>query len=622
MQMDRVLFALSSPLLASLLIASVLIVSVIPARAQAPSGEAIYRQRCSPCHDQPGSRIPPREALQKMPAVRILRAMNAGAMMTVAYPLRREEREAVANYLGTPGPEPGPKPDAFCKERAISLKPTPAISWNGWSPTPDNARFQSADASRLSVTQVRKLKLKWAFGLDGDISAYAQPTVVDGHIFMGSGAGVIYALRSSTGCIEWTYQAGAPVREAVALAPLDNHHALLFGDLTGTFYALEAETGRLLWKKRIEDHEAALLTGSPTVYNGNVYIGVASWEETRAINPAYPCCSFRGSVVALRVRDGAQVWKTYTIDAAPHPTGKTSTGTLRQGPSGAGVWSAPTIDLKRGMLYITTGDNYSAPATTTSDAILGLDLATGRIVWSRQVTPADVYNSGCGAGVNGPNCPEGGTKGPDYDFGSSAILVKTAQGGELLIAGQKSGMVYALDPARKGEIVWSARVGKGGTIGGVQWGMASDGQNVYAAASDAFFFSKDQVRILSPDQGGGLTALHIADGKPAWHADPQPCGSRTHCSPAQSAALTAIPGLVFSGSMDGHMRAFASEDGQVIWDFDTVRPFPTVNGVIAQGGAIDGPGPVVVNGMLFMTSGYGRFGGAPGNVLLAFAPEE
>jgi polyvinyl alcohol dehydrogenase (cytochrome) len=295
---------------------------------------------------------------------------------------------------------------------------------------------------------------------------------------------------------------------------------------------------------------------------------------------------------------------------------------LRQGPSGAGIWSAPTVDPARRVLYVTTGDNYSAPATLTSDAVLALDLETGRMLWSSQVTPGDVYNSGCGPGVNGPNCPEGSERGPDFDFGSSAILVKTPQGRDLLLAGQKSGMVYALDPARKGQIVWTHRVAKGGTIGGVQWGMSSDGQNVYAAASDAYFFTKDQVRILAPDQGGGLTALHVADGGQAWHFAPPSCGSKTGCSPAQSAAVSAIPGVVFSGSMDGHMRAFASEDGRVLWDFDTGRPFPTVNGVVAKGGAIDGPGPVVVNGMLFMNSGYGRFGGAPGNVLLAFAPDE
>src|SRR5450631_1886713 len=240
MQMNRVRFAIFCLLAAPAIV-----------HAQAPSGEAIYKQRCSGCHDQAGSRIPPRASLQKLPALRILRAMNSGVMMTVAYPLRREEREAVATYLGTPGPEPGPKPEAFCKERAISLKQNPDFPWHGWSPTIDNARFQSTDTSKCSINQVRKLKLKWAFGLDGDSSTYAQPTVVDGHIFMGSAAGMIYALEAATGCIKWTYQAGAPVREAVATAPLEKNHALLFGDLTGTFYALEAETGRLLWKKRI-----------------------------------------------------------------------------------------------------------------------------------------------------------------------------------------------------------------------------------------------------------------------------------------------------------------------------------------------------------------------------------
>ena len=257
-------------------------------QAQTPSGEAIYKQRCSACHDQAGSRIPPRASLQKMPALRILRAMNSGAMMTVAYPLRREERDAVARYLGTPGPEPGPKPEAFCKVRTISLKQMSTFSWNGWSPAPDNARFQSAHAASLSISQVRKLKLKWAFGLDGDISAYAQPTVVDGHIFMGSAAGVVYALDASNGCIEWTYQADAPVREAVSTAPVGDRHAVLFGDLTGTFYAVEAESGRPLWKKRIEEHEAALLTGSPTVYQDNVYIGVAPGRKHAPSTPRTP----------------------------------------------------------------------------------------------------------------------------------------------------------------------------------------------------------------------------------------------------------------------------------------------------------------------------------------------
>jgi polyvinyl alcohol dehydrogenase (cytochrome) len=281
------------------------------------------------------------------------------------------------------------------------------------------------------------------------------------------------------------------------------------------------------------------------------------------------------------------------------------------GPSGASIWSAPTLDLRRDLIYVTTGDNFSAPATLTSDALLALDLRSGRIVWSKQVTEGDVYPS---------------ERGPDFDFGSSAMLVKTADGRELLLAGQKSGIVYAFDPDKSGEIVWQMRVGKGGTTGGVQWGMASDGQNVYAAVSDIAGTRRPAAdgfpagRQLDPTKGGGLTALRIADGSKAWSFAPGTCAT-PGCSPAQSGALTAIPGVVFSGSMDGHIRGFSAEDGRILWDFDTVREYQTVNGVAARGGALDGPGPVVVKGMLFVNSGYARFGGLPGNVLLAFAPD-
>ena len=287
------------------------------------------------------------------------------------------------------------------------------------------------------------------------------------------------------------------------------------------------------------------------------------------------------------------------------------------GPSGAGIWSTPTYDPKRKLLYVATGDNYSDPASPMSDAIVALEPATGRIVWAKQTLPGDVFNSACG--VKGVNCPD--KAGPDHDFGSSPILVKTSAGRDLLLAGQKSGIVYALDPDRKGEIVWQERVGKGGTIGGVQWGMASDGQRVYAAVSDARFVTTATARVLDLLEGGGLTALRINDGSKAWYAPPIPCTTRDHCSPAQSGALTAIPGVVFSGSMDGHIRAYAAEDGKILWDMNTVREFQTVNGVPGKGGSLDGAGPVVANGMVFVNSGYSRYGGQPGNVLLAFGPE-
>jgi polyvinyl alcohol dehydrogenase (cytochrome) len=596
------------------------------AAAPKAAGEAVYKQRCANCHEQINPRIPPRTLLNEMPAGRILRALDFGAMMTVAYPMSRDERQEVAAWLGTSAPAIAFPPSAYCTDRRAIVSDRPKSSWNGWSPDSNNARYQSAEAAGLNIDQVRGLKLKWAFGFDGDVTAFSQPTVIDSQVFVGSAGGVIHALRADTGCLQWTFQANGPVRSSVLSIPNGDRHSLLFGDQTGWFYSLEAETGALLWKKKIEEHDAARLTGTAIAYNGNVFVPVASWEETRSLDSAYPCCTFRGSIVALRIRDGRQVWKSYLVPEAKR-TGQTKRGTPQYGPSGAGVWSSPTLDARRGVMYIATGDNYSSPATPLSDAIVALEIKTGRVVWSRQTLARDAYNSSCG--TDKQNCPEEG--GPDYDFGSSAILTQLPGGRDMLLAGQKSGMVYALDPERRGEIVWQVRIASPGpnvaTSVGVLWGMASDGGQVYAAtASSGRTRPTDPLdtrrNILDPRQGGGLTALRIADGGKAWYAPPIVCAEAapSGCSPTQSAAVTAIPGIVFSGSNDGHLRGYSSEDGKILWDFDTAREFQTVNGVKARGGSIDGPGAVVVNGMLFVNSGYSRFGGMPGNVLLAFAP--
>ena len=592
------------------------------------SGEAVYQKRCAVCHDQNSDRIPRRQTLQQMPATRIMRALDFGAMMTVAYPMSRDERQAVATYLGTNAPAIAYPPSAYCTDRTVTVSNSPKAAWNGWSPSTSNARYQSAAAAGLNVDGVRKLKLKWAFGFDGDVTAFAQPTVIDNQVFIGSAGGLIQALHADTGCIQWVFQAEGPVRSSLLATPLGKQHALLFGDQTGWFYSLQAETGKLLWKKKVEDHDAARLTGAPAVYNGNVFVPVASWEETRSLDPTYPCCTFRGSIVALRIRDGALVWKSWMIPDPPKQTGKTKRGTPQFGPSGAGVWDAPTIDAKRKVMYVATGDNYSSPPTSLSDAVVALDLATGHVVWSKQTLPGDSYNSSCG--TDKQNCPD--EDGPDYDFGSSAVLTQLPDGRDVLLAGQKSGMVYALDPAKKGEILWQTRIAAPlphvASSVGVLWGMATDGQKVYASTASSVRSAPTDPRdtrrnILDPKLGGGLTALRITDGAKLWYAQPIPCaaGMPSGCSPAQSAAVTAIPGVVFSGSNDGHLRAYSAEQGSILWDFNTARSFDTVNRIPAKGGSIDGPGVVIVNGTIFVNSGYSRFGGMPGNVLLAFEPD-
>ena len=599
--------------------------SVSRAQGANPSGEVVYAKYCASCHDQVGARIPTREALTRMSPARILRTLDFGLMMSIAYPMRRDEREAVAKFLGTGDDDPTPPSSAFCQTDRPIMSGSPGESWTGWGPSPANTRFQTPERAGLSAKDLSRLELKWAFGFPGDVIAFAAPTILRGTMFVGSAGGAVQALDAKTGCLHWLYQASGPVRTAMTVASEGAQHTLVFSDQNGWVYALDARTGKARWKKRVEAHEATRLTGSVAVEDGVAFVPAASWEETRALDPGYPCCTFRGSVTAVRVRDGSLVWKTYLV-APPTKTGATAIGTDTFGPSGAGVWSTPTIDTARGVLYVTTGDNYSHPATETSDAVLALDLKTGRIEWSQQTTPGDVYNTSCGS--RGPNCPS--DAGPDHDFGASAMLVRTPNGRDVLVAGQKSGIVYALDPANKGKLLWQTRVGKGGTSGGVQWGMASDGRHVYAAVSDlvrppggiggAAPIGRAQ---LDPTQGGGLTALNIADGTQVWFAASTPCNPpRPGCSPAQPAAVTAMPGAVFSGSMDGHLRAFSAADGKLLWDFDTEKSYTTVNGVPATGGSLDGAGPVLVGGMLFVNSGYPRFGGTPGSVLLAFGVRE
>jgi polyvinyl alcohol dehydrogenase (cytochrome) len=593
------------------------------AQATTPiSGAEVYQKRCAVCHDQSGNRAPSRDALRKIPAVRILGTLDFGLMMGIAYPLKREEREAVANYLGLPGGEAPPAASSFCAAGIRPMSASAKNTWAGWSPSALNTRYQTAEQAGLTLKQVRHLKLKWALGFPGDITAFAAPTVLNGTLFVGSAGGAVQAVDAKTGCLHWMFQASGPVRAAIVPVRNGSSYSLVFGDLIGWVYSLDAKTGQLLWKRRVEDHEATRLTGSAVAQNGIVFIPAASWEETRSVDPQYACCTFRGSVAAVRVTDGSEIWKTYMVDP-PQKTGLNSAGAEQWGPSGAPIWSSPTIDAKRGLLYVTTGDNYSSPATTTSDSVMALDMKTGRIVWSQQTISNDAYTSACRS--KGVNCPA--ENGPDYDFGASAMLLHDPKGREILVAGQKSGVVYALNPDAKGTIVWQTRVGTGGINGGVQWGMASDDQKVYAAVSDVSAVMNTAGPVggatFDPVKGGGLTALHLENGVKAWFAPSRPCTPpRAGCSPGQSAALTLIPGVVFSGSLDGHLRAFATEDGEILWDFDTARPYATVNLVQAKGGSLDGAGPVVAGGMVFVNSGYPRNGGMPGNVLLAFAPED
>jgi polyvinyl alcohol dehydrogenase (cytochrome) len=486
--------------------------------------------------------------------------------------------------------------------------------WNGWGADLSNSRFQPAAMAGLTQDQVPLLRLKWAFGFLGRSAAVSQPTIVGGLVFVGGGDREVYALEAKSGCTRWTFKTEAVVRTAISFAPISgtDQFAVFFGDVRANAYAVNATTGALVWKTKVEDHPAARITGAPTLYSGILYVPVSSIEEVTGSPSAYQCCTFRGSVVALDIATGKQIWKGYTVPEAPRPTKRNAVGTQLYGPSGASVWSAPTIDVQRQALYVATGDNYSDPPSETSDAIVAFDLATGRMLWHWQATAKDSYITSC-LSADTTNCPE--SAGPDHDFGQSPILVSLRSGQRVLVVGQKSGVVHALDPDQEGKILWQTRVGKGGPLGGIMWGSAADQDHVYVANSDMWFSG---YKTLDPNAGGGLFALELATGKISMQVPPVSCGSRSQCSPALSAAVSAIPGVVFSGGVSGYLRAYATDDARLLWEVDTARDYPTVNGVSAHGGAMDGPGPTIVDGMLYVNSGYAQWGGLPGNVLLAF----
>jgi polyvinyl alcohol dehydrogenase (cytochrome) len=483
-----------------------------------------------------------------------------------------------------------------------------------------NSRFQESRAAGLSANDVPKLKLKWAFNLGDATIARGQPAVAGNRVFVGTQNGEVYAIDVTTGCTVWGFKAQAGIRSGVAVGDANGASTVFFSDGGATMYALKAATGELLWKTRPVDHPFTAATATPQVYRGVVYEGFSSIEEAIAADPNSTCCTFRGSVVAIDAATGKKIWQSFTIPEAAKPVGSGK----QMGPSGAGVWSTPTIDEQLGVLYVATGDNYSSPVTETSDAVLAFELKTGKMLWSRQLTPGDAYNVGCSTPAR-TNCPD--HDGPDYDFGQPPILVQLGGGHRALVIGQKSGIVHAIDPDQRGKVLWEKRVGEGSKLGGSQWGSAADANNIYVAVSDVDLGGVADEKapggfrlVLNPKKGGGIHAVDLKSGVIAWSAKPAVCpDTQAICSPAQSAAVTVIPGVVFSGALDGHLRAYSSKDGRVIWDLDTAREFPAVNGKPAHGGSIDGTGVAVAGGMVFVNSGYAQWGGMPGNVLLAFS---
>ena len=486
-------------------------------------------------------------------------------------------------------------------------------SWTSWGARDENPRYQPLERE-LAPGNVHELNLRWAFAFPGATRARSQPAVTPSMTYVGSQDGTVYALDTSTGCIYWTFRADTEVRGAVHLHhdSVSGAHMLLFGDFKANAYAIDADSGELLWRTRVHDHPLATITGSVIADEERVYVPVSSSEVVPAGRPDYPCCTFRGALVAINLDDGAIAWRTFTT-SEPVGTGRNSAGADQFGPSGAPIWSSPTLDRKRKLVVATTGQNYSSPATGTSDAVIAFDTVSGEIRWVTQLTENDAWNGACVRKT--ANCPK--EDGPDFDIGVSAILTQSPAGKDLLLVGQKSGLVHALDPDEDGSVLWRQRVGSGGTMGGVHWGMSSDGKRLFVGVSDSPSNNAYKVGKARP----GLYALDLASGDFLWRSplpDTCPADLKFLCWPGISAAVSSSPGLVFAGSLDGKLRAFDASTGEILWTYDTHRSFDTVNGIAGRGGAIEADGPVIANGQLFVTSGYDKWAEIPGNVLLAF----
>lgn len=500
---------------------------------------------------------------------------------------------------------------------------------NGWNLNNRSTRHQQAENAFITTENLDRLSLQWSFVFADEEERRGHPTVTSEAVILGSSNGTVRALGRSTGCLIWSFNAEAQVRSAILLEENTKDRNLFFGDTQALVYALDAATGAELWRTRVDPHPDAIITSSPLIDQGRLIIPISSLEVRSAADPGYDCCTFRGGVVALDSTTGAELWR-YTTITQPQALDLRSGFT---GPSGAPIWAAPTLDRERGLVFVGTGENYSRPSTQTSDAIIALDLETGEQRWLFQGTADDVWNIACllPAPLNS-NCPD--NPGPDLDFGAAPVLVQRDGHSDLLIAAQKSGAIFALNPDN-GALLWTQTLGFGGNLGGVHWGIATDNQRAYIPISDIqsrnLSFSdlgdlENASTIVATDGAmPGLYALDLDTGVIDWFTQPRRITPLNEDRPViLSAGITLANGLIYAAGLDGVLRVFDSENGRELAQRDTAIPVTGVNGISGNGGTIDSGGPVIAADMVYINSGYTTFGreptwfAGPGNAFMAF----
>ncbi len=579
------------------------------------TGWSTFQTRCAVCHLNPTvDRAIPGAQIREMTPEKIYETLTTGSMKEQAANIPDGTKRRIAEFMsGRPmgSSKAGNAKDMpnKCATNPAMRDPATGAGWNGWGNDGGNTRFQTAAAAGLTAANVPRLKLKWAFGFPTGESSNSQPTVVAGRVFAGSDNGYIYSLDAATGCVYWSFEGGSIVRGSLTVGPVSGQgnarYAVFYGDGHANIFAVDAQTGRQLWKTKVDSHIVARITAGLRVYNGKVFVPVSSSEEFSSGTADYPCCTSRGSLVALEANTGKIAWKTWVVPGDLKPTKIQSNGVVLYGPGGGGVWNSPTIDPARNAVYISTGDATTFPAPVTTDGVIALDINTGKLLWAYQADSKDVFMGGCNGPVRSEACPT--PMGPDLDIGNSPILKSLAGGKRILLVGTKQGHIIGLDPDNMGAVVYRKLASTGQTVaegggrgGSIIWGGAADDQHVYYGA------------------GGqtGLVAFKLDSGEKAWSFTTPAGGGNLGAAP------TVIPGVVFEGSSNGRLYAVNAADGKQIWEFNTAQEFSTVNKVSAHGGAIAVSGAVVSGGMVFVSSGYAITSTASGgNVLLAFSVE-
>jgi polyvinyl alcohol dehydrogenase (cytochrome) len=612
-------------------------------QAQSPQqmphpGASIYRLRCAACHDNPeATRAPAKATLSAMSVPVLNFALTKGKMQAQAAGLSEDERVQLIEYLtGKSRATSDTWSQAMaCKTPARPFDPrvTPAVLTFGFDAR--QTRTLTARQTGLTRAKLSSLELAWAIGFPVTTMVRAQPAVVGSMVFLPMAeSAAMYAFDVSDPakpCLRWVYHTpnGAPLRTSAAYGvTADGTPLLVFSGLDTTVHAVDARTGKALWTRTVGVYSYSLTTGTPRVLKDRVIVPVSQFEIMEAHDNKVACCTNHGYVLSLDPKTGAQQWRYDTMPDAATVRDR-GDGKPLLGPSGAPIWNSPVVDERRGLIFFGTGESNSPPAHPNTDALVAIRLKDGTEAWSHQATADDIFNVGCGRSPRPEmlNCVQASeTVYRDVDFGASLILGRLQDGRDLLFAGQKSGAVWALDPDT-GKVAWRRDIGTGAPNGGIHWGIALSGDTLVVPVAQ-IGRPLPGGPAIDPDLTPGLYGLDAASGEIRWRfaARPDCENGRDKKAPrctrlyGFSGAPTVIDGAVVEGSLDGVLHVIDASTGKLLWRYDTLRDFETLNGVAGRGGSIDAASIVGVNGLVLVGSGYGMFGQAPGNVLLAFRP--